>query len=121
MRRGATPASRWPHESWPGRVFHTRCPPWPPTAPVPPSCRCPAHTATATLGPEAAHPSRSPGRVEGLSPGSPPRLPRQQEGTHMATKKQSAAHAKFAAKARSGKGKVGRAAKSTAKPKRKSR
>jgi hypothetical protein len=37
----------------------------------------------------------------------------------MATKKQKAARAKFAAKARSGKGKVGRAAKSTTAPKRK--
>ena len=39
----------------------------------------------------------------------------------MATKKQPAARAKFAAKARSGKGKADRAAKSTAKPKAKSR
>jgi hypothetical protein len=37
----------------------------------------------------------------------------------MATKEQKAARAKFAAKARSGKGKVGRAAKSTTAPKRK--
>jgi hypothetical protein len=37
----------------------------------------------------------------------------------MATKKQLAARAKFAAKARSGKGKVGKAAKSSAAPKRK--
>jgi hypothetical protein len=37
----------------------------------------------------------------------------------MATKKQTAARAKFRAKAKSGKGKVGRAAKSTAAPRKK--
>jgi hypothetical protein len=37
----------------------------------------------------------------------------------MVTKKQSAARAKFRAKAKSGKGKVGRSAKSTAAPKKK--
>lgn len=37
----------------------------------------------------------------------------------MATKKQAAHRAKFAMQARAGKGKVGKAAKSTAKPKRK--
>jgi hypothetical protein len=37
----------------------------------------------------------------------------------MATAKQKAARAKFAAKARSGRGKVGKAAKSTANPRRK--
>lgn len=80
--------------------------------------KCRASRARSRDTPATASDELSRGGVSDQALGKPPpRLPT--ERNEMTTAKQKASRAKFAAKARSGRGKVGKAAKSTAAPKKK--